>query len=127
MGKHVLGQLAPPGRLAERRTCEEVYTRVALQCDGTAVEVVGDLVGDVAYVVPLGGDLSSCEKVCAGPLRGVNCWRYEAWLQRLPRGAEVATEDVAPGLETMPSFAARLAMAPSRTMLRPQGPESGKE
>lgn len=127
-GKHVLGQLAPPGRMVEPKKggTASSFTRVALLEDSEnheEVEVVGDLIGNSAMVVPLGADACAPRRVDARCLRAVNCWSSAVWVERLVAAASVercpedvsGTEELA--AEVMPAFTSRLAMSTtSRTL-----------
>ncbi|CAL1143192.1 unnamed protein product [Cladocopium goreaui] len=123
-GKHVLGQLAPPGRMVEpkgARGTASSFTRVALLEDSEnqeEVEVVSDLIGNSAMVVPLGADLATPRRVDARCLRAVNCWSSSVWVERLMAAASVdrgeeffGTVDQLAVAEVMPAFTSRLAMS----------------
>lgn len=104
--KHVLGQLAPPGRLvdggkdAADRAVRPV--RIASLISGTAacrdlpalapgtiVEVFEERFGCLATVAPLAvsgsGGEGSTRRVPTSKLRAVNGWGYPSWVEGLPR------------------------------------------
>ncbi|CAE6956910.1 unnamed protein product, partial [Symbiodinium sp. KB8] len=146
VGKHVLGQLAPAGRLAAENEIsaaqkpwlwkgpavstrsEPVSTRVVLLLGkegevDEVVEMVGGLAGNVAHVIPLGAPLDKqVRSIQPNKLRSLNSWDYPEWISRLPRGdacPEPAQPTPAqPRSEVLPAFATRLTPSNNASVAR---------
>eukprot|EP00439_Symbiodinium_sp_Y106_P041701 s3176_g5.t1 len=146
VGKHVLGQLAPAGRLAAENEIPvaqkpwlwkgpavstrsaPVSTRVVLLLgkEGEAdevVEMVGELAGNAAHVIPLGGPLEKqVRHIRPNQLRSLNSWDYPEWISRLPRGdacpEPVQPTPAQPHSEVLPAFATRLTPSNNASVAR---------